>query len=324
MPEALITIASTQVGRLTADPLRVAGLGGPIDPTLVVTLDVRLDPHQPGAPTLALHWLEARLRLPGSPPGTPRFGPIAFRYTGALGHATIHSLPSAASRTLEISFPLSERQVRAFEELAHRSNSDQVEIAISFVGVVCAVGGGGPLTLRGDEGSGYLAGNVYDLRPIAETRIGDLGIQVPREHWAKAILPGLGLDRLRLVAVRLPDHDPFPEAVITRFDAARHEYDAGRYEQSIIQLRKVREAVEKTLHASRANTIADQLAARLGWARGRLDPFDEIWTALRAITNEAAHADDQPPRPYHPAEARGAILLAATALEYLGDLLSTT
>jgi hypothetical protein len=318
-----ITISSSEVGTISADPEHVISTGGPTSPTLVVPVEVALEPHGDGEPTLGLHWLDARLSLPGTTAGAwPPVGPSCFRFTGALGHATIHSLPTPAQRHLPLDFALTNRQVRAVEALAHENSTGVVSITLSFSGLVCEVAGGGPLSLRRGRGaisSNYLAGNVYDLRPIAETRIGELVIPVSRERWATQILPGLGLDRLRLVATRLPGREGLGAPMVERFDQAIGAYDAGRYEQSITLLRKLREAVERAHGATRSRRIAIVIAERRGWSQEQVASFDSAWRALVDITNEAVHADDRPPRPYHHAEARLALILAAAALEYLSE-----
>ena len=190
------------------------------------------------------------------------------------------------------------------------------------MGLVSEVAGGGPLSLRRGRGaaSTYVAGNVYDLRPIAETRIGDLVIPVSRERWATQLLPGLGLDRLRLVATRLPVQDRLGAPIVDRFDEAINAYDAGHYEQSITLLRKLREAVERAHGSTRNRPMAIIIAEGRGWSQERVAGFDSAWRALVDITNAAVHTDDGPPRPFHHAEARLALILAAAALEYISDV----
>jgi hypothetical protein len=170
---ASITISSTEIGTISADPDRVVSAGGALNPTLVVPLQVDLDRHTDDEPVLAVSWLEARLRLPGGPQGSsPSIGPVSFRFTGALGHATIHSLPFISRHELPIDFALTTAQVRALEDIAHDGSGDAVPITLSFSGLVCQVAGGGPVSLRHGRNpvaSRHQVGNVYDLRPIAET-----------------------------------------------------------------------------------------------------------------------------------------------------------
>jgi hypothetical protein len=321
MARVPITISSSEVGTITADPERVTSTGGSISPTLVVPIEVELEPHGDGEPTLGLHWLEARLTLPGTPVGSwPPVGPSCFRFTGALGHATIHSMPAPARRELQLDFALTDPQLRAVEALAHKSLTGVVAITLSLAGLVCEVAGGRPLSLRRGRGatsSTHLAGNVYDLRPIAETRIGHLEIPVSRERWAAEILPGIGLDRLRLIAARLPDRAGVGAPVVDRFDQALGAYDNAHYEQAVTLLRKLREAVERAHGATKGRPMATVIAERHTWSREQVAGFDTAWRALIDITNEAVHADDRPPRQYHQAEARLALMLAAATLEYL-------
>jgi hypothetical protein len=320
-----ITISSTEVGTISADPDRVVSAGGALNPTLVVPLEVALERHTDGEPTLGLNWLEARLGLPGGSPGAwPMIGPTSFRFTGALGHATIHSLPVVSRRELPIDFALTEGQVRALEDLAHVSRGDSVPITLSFSGLLCQVVEGSPVTLRQGRGTSaarHQVGNLYDLRPIAETRIGELTIPIARERWAKEIIPGFGVDRLRMVAVRFPSGGSTTAPIVQRFDEAVREYDAGRYEQALGKLRKLREAVEKSFGAVGSRPLADIMAERRGWTQSQVASFDRVWKALIDITNESVHGDEHPPRVYDHSEARLAIMVAAAALECLSAII---
>jgi hypothetical protein len=136
------------------------------------------------------------------------------------------------------------------------------------------------------------------------------------------VIPGLGLDRLRLIEIRVPSPGgSLPGAVVSLFDAARRDYDDGRYRECIQKCRDVRHAVEQYLGATgQNNTVADQVAARLALPPN--DPrhalIDQTWQGLAALTSQAhhiAHLDLS-----SVADARAALLLTASLLDYLGHL----
>ena len=87
-------------------------------------------------------------------------------------------------------------------------------------------------------------------------------LAIPREQWAQQVLPSLGRDRIRLVAVRLPAGDDSPSRQVAAvFDAARREHDAGRHRAALQALRDLRHLIEEQLAAVDGKRIASQLAA---------------------------------------------------------------
>ena len=146
---------------------------------------------------------------------------------------------------------------------------------------------------------GHASGSALELLPLAWVRASGITLPVPRSEWAEGILPALGLDVLRLIAVRLPRRGAIERA------------------------RDVRNAVEKRLQATRN----DPVAAKVGQARGLQEGagttafLDGVWQALAEATNEAHHAG-RPDQAFTAPDARAVLLTTAVILEYLGGTLT--
>jgi hypothetical protein len=169
-------------------------------------------------------------------------------------------------------------------------------------------------------------GLISELRPVWDTRVGELPISVPREHWAEDVMPALGLDRLRLVTVRFPGGaEPGTARIPRKFDAARRALDAGRFAESIRACRDVRRMIQRRLTGSERDQVVDAVARRRGLptTAPQMVFLEATWTALVNLTNSAVH-DDDPDAPaveFSASDARTCLLLTAVLLEQLADSL---
>jgi hypothetical protein len=156
--------------------------------------------------------------------------------------------------------------------------------------------------------------------PFWNTRIDDLPVRIPQSTWVDRVLPGLGLDRLRLVELALPAFGgPLPQEVVPHFDAARRDYDAGRYRECIQQCRSIRHAVERHLGATEKQPVQEQVGQRLGWPADSPQRMflAQTWKALVDLTNAALHRLDTV---FQARDARACLLTTAVLLEYLERL----
>lgn len=105
------------------------------------------------------------------------------------------------------------------------------------------------------------------------------------------------------------------------FDAARREFDNGRYRECLQKCRDVRHEVEKLLHArnSEGQRVADRLAQRglipgdsLQWRF-----LDGVWAATAGLTSGAHHNADLT---FTAREARAALLITAVLVEFVSEL----
>jgi hypothetical protein len=162
-------------------------------------------------------------------------------------------------------------------------------------------------------------GMYSKLAQIWTAEIAPLSVEVPASVWVEKVLPGLGLDRLRLVEIALPEAGGVvPDGVVEHFDAARRDYDLGNYRECIEKCRYVRDALADHLGTTRTRQLGDVVADQRG-----LPPdapvrnfWNGIWRGLWDITNAGHHASER--QPFTAADAHACLMTAALILEYLG------
>jgi hypothetical protein len=316
MTVADITSMTRRIGRLRIETTQVRGDGGLVSPALVLPLSVELEP-QPAEGRLVVTEVRADLALGAGPAYTAsRLGePVRVRGIGG-NRGVWASIPnSTTTDAADLRFSLTPVQVHLPETAAAQCDR-VVNLQVRFE-VEAA-------WLRDEPQLGQSSGSALELLPLASVRASEITLSVPRSEWAEAILPALGLDALRLVAVRLPRRGgSLGDDLAAWFDQARQKFDAGDYRGAIERARDVRNAVEKRLQA----THADPVAAKAGQARG-LPPgagttafLDGVWHALAEATNEAHHAD-RPDQVFTASDARAVLLTTAVILEYLDGTLA--
>ena len=310
-----ILCLNQRIGRLRVDPTQVRGEGGALNPTLVMSLTSELDP-QPVERRVALTEVRAQLSIGGEiSQGGTRLGPPArIRRAGGPDGVWTSSPSVQRDDYAELRFPLSGVDVRLLES-ASSQQSRLVELTVGFEAEAALVRA---------EHEGVLGTSAMEFAPLAWVRVADVKVPVPRSEWAEQILPGLGLDSMRLVMVRLPRRGgPLEEDLAAWFDQARLKLDAGDYRGAIERVRDVRNAVERRLEATKAEPVAAKIQAARGLPDNApsVEFLDGVWTALADMTNEAHHPD-RPDQRFIEADARAVLLASAVALEYLEAALS--
>lgn len=151
-----------------------------------------------------------------------------------------------------------------------------------------------------------------------DTRVDALTLWIPASQWVQRVLPGLGLNALRLIEVALPVSDQrVPEPALTAFDAARRAYDLGNYPLSIKHCREVRDVLqghfEITEEAPLGKTIAEQWGLAPDAAQGNF--LTGLWRGLTDLLGGI-----EAPVPFQrlaPADVHACLLALAVLLEYL-------
>ena len=323
MPQTSILVGSMHgVGEIAADPSDLRGNGGPLAPSLEVNFDVRLNPRSEG--DIALKQLSAELWLPLA--GSNKL------WTGASAVATwsggFVSLAKATNRrTIVLRFPLSQETLRLFELHAQRTVPSPIPVEFRFEVTIAWVRWASNEIDRSDPKAPKHSfppsfGVLTEVGTEFQTAsVHELTLYLGREQWAEQILPALGLDRVRLVAVRLPKGGPLPAQVVLLFDEARRHYDEGRYKEAIKSCRDLRYAVEKSVGATSGTRVAAVVAARRkAPADGPLYKFvDGVWTSLVNLTDDASHPEL---KAFSRVDARACLLLTATMVEALTDILT--
>jgi hypothetical protein len=322
MVKSTVRAGGYLLAELVVDPAKITGSGGPWSPALVVPFDLVL-PGQPKEQGLVVEELVADLWIvaPGQAPvqlGSPA------RINGSSGRSgQLRSYPHGATTdSLQLRFQLTPDELRGLEQHAHRQAPTPVSLELRFdVHIAWSRRSFG--AIGADEIAPFPSnyGFFTELIPLAQCDADNLTLQLSRERLAEEILPGLGLDRLRLVAVRLPPQIAVPRFQ-ERFDFARTHFDAFRYEESVAGCRDARKLVEQALGATRDEPVAAKAAVVAG-----LDAdapavvfLDGIWRSLADLTNEAKHGERG--HRYTAAEARAALMTLAVAVELLNELLA--
>lgn len=276
---------------------------------------------------IAITEIEAHLVLPTRPGmhgGGVQLGAPARASSMSSGGGLWSSVPTGSvERSLALRFVLAREHLQLMESHAQRLADESVPLELRLHVSAAWVRQSQDAPRPGPVGHPVPAatGLTSELWHLWETSIEPLRLQLRREDWADQILPGLGADSVRLIAVRLPATTKVlgPET-IAAFDAARGAYDAGHYRAAVQACRDLRDAVQVHLGAVSGNRVAEQVAERLGWPDDSPAKklLDNLWGTLVDVSSAAHH---QPGRRLAAADARATILLAATVIEYLTHLL---
>lgn len=320
-----IMMGNFRIGRLTAESAAVRGEGGALSPALVFPLTLQLQPREEQE-TLAVTEIEADLLL-ASQPGTAInlqvAAPARSSPLGATGGLWC-TIPNAANeRQLTLRFTLMPEHVRLLEDHARRLVSEPIpfELRLRIGAAWLRRTENGPRPGPAGHPMPAALGLVSELWPAWEARAEPLRLALSRESWGEQVLPELGADHLRLVAVRLPSaRGSLGAAAVAAFEDARVAYDAGEYRRAVQACRDVREAIERQLDATKGVRVADRVAEQLGWPDDSpaRELLDNLWKALSDVSSAASHHRG---RQIAPADSRLAVLLTASTLEYLVELL---
>lgn len=323
MSSANIQVGTHLIGEITLKENQVRGEGGPYNPRLVVPVEINL--HQrPAMQAIAVTSLTYTFYCGEISPSTQIAEPVTHDLTASF---PARSNPHGPSRSyLEMHFQASETMIVQMEARRHRSPDTTfqgwVTISASIAWMVAAGGeapGAGSLRPMPDYSFEMTMGICVSVAPFLETSVGNLSIRLPASTWIDKVLPGLGLDHLRLVEIALPrSGGAVPGEVVPHFDAARRDYDFGRHRECIQKCRDVRNLIEKHLGASKAHPVGDALAdlAGLPLPQDQRRFLNQCWIALADLTSAAHHQ-----MAYSTADARACLLLTAVLLEYLQMLL---
>ncbi len=124
------------------------------------------------------------------------------------------------------------------------------------------------------------------------------------------------------MAVRLPKKvEGLDPKLVSLFDEAVAKYETRDYRGAIGICRDIRALVEQALGATKANPVADVIAAERGLATTSppIQFVGNAWKLLAESTNAAHHGHSV--GVYTAADARAVLLFTAVLLEHLGDSL---
>lgn len=325
--ELAVEAGSTQVARFRVDPARLRGVGGGLSPALEVSFDGEI-PARAGGVAIGVERVSLELWLSAAKPPVP----IGRGATHWWPGGSFCSPENGANRThFDLRFDLTHEQARLLEAEAARLAPHDLELEFRgdiTVGWVEWVAN----TIRGAQGLEpqpeippelQRFGLISRFHPFWTTKLSGSPLRLSKEQLAQNVLPGLGMDRIRLATVRLPSGSGLlPNKIVPQYDAARLDYDAGRYREAIEKCRDVRNTIERALDAQDRDgeRVADRVAQR-----GRCSPamkalVGDAWRGLAVLTNDAHHPSDT--SLFSPTSARTCLLLTATLVEAISELLS--
>ena len=320
-----IRVGSWFVGRFSIIARNVRGEGGPYGPQLALSLKVVME-QAPREKMVAITRLQIALHG-----GTPSGGvqPLLGQRVDLpfLNQFRYRTLPSGSSEDqLEIRIPFLPAQVLALEAWRHEDPEAQFRGFLRFQAEVAWLRETWNETpSRSPAPSAHpfapTDGMVTELAYFWTTSIEDLDLVIPASTWIDRVLPGLGIDQLHLIEVQLPEANALvPASAIVAFGQARRQYELGFYPQCVALCRDVRSFVEQHLGATQANPVGAVVEQRLGWAAGKSQRqlLQRQYDTLNYITNVAHHVTGG--QLLNAADARAALLLTATWIEYLGAL----
>jgi hypothetical protein len=319
-----VSLGNFRVGRLHVDPALVRGEGGCLSPALLVPASLHLDPREE-TQTIAVTELEADLVLPargevalGAVVGVPaRVSSLNLR-----GGIWVSIPGSPVEHRVEFRFPLSIEQTRLLQEHAERLGDEEIPLGLHLRIAAAWVrqSGNAPRPGPANHPLPAATGMISELWPLWEGRIEPLQARLRREDWATQVLPGLGADQVRLIAVRLPAASgALGTEAASAIDAARQRYDAGDYRGAVQACRDLRDAVREHLEADGV-TVAERVAELLALPTDspQIVLLDNLWKTLSDLSSAGHHRQG---KGLGVAEARACVLLAATAVEYLTSLI---
>jgi hypothetical protein len=255
--------------------------------------------------------------------------------------ATMDLIPGMHARSLphgpnaylvELRFQLSLVAVHRLELVRHATRDGDFTIYVGLEGAVAWIrqtwGEARPSGRAGlsapDDPFNLQMGLHSELSYFWTTAIDQLRVQIDQSVWIKNVLPGFGIDNLRLVEVTLPPGLPDIGNAAKIFDDAQRAYHARRYEECIGKCRGIIRAWNIQMGASRDNHLADQVAKVQGWPVDdpRRSLLDAVWQGLMGAGNVAHHPEAQA-ETYEPTahDAKLHLMMTAVVSEYLQGVL---
>ncbi len=314
----LIQMASVGIGRISIDPARIRGEGGPSDPRIVIPLKIEMF-LQPENRQLAV------VRLTGSLHSDERASPEARIGTpmsvDLIKGMPCRSLPNVSSEhIIELRFALTPSLIRFLDDLRHASPGSGFTLYAGIEVVVCWLkytGNAAPLHIGGPWPSSV--GMFSELQVFWEAAVDPVEARIEPSAWAERILPALGQDRIRFIEINLPAGR---SDVIGWFDKARFELDQARYPESIGICRGIQNFWEQSIGATPPKyPVAQVLRERLGWSAddARCKCLDYLWTGLDALVNPPHHPE-RGEQAYTASDARLCLYLVTVLSEYVSTL----
>jgi hypothetical protein len=322
---------SRVVGQVEVDPGGLRGEAGPLEPRLVIPIIVGMNPR-PAGEGIALLRLTGTLHIGDSNNSSSQVGLPAT--VDLLRGFYVRSLPGGpSSHGVDLRFQLSVYAVHRLEVARQAVTEGDFTLTLRLDGPLAwirntrgeaLVTPGQPPTVDSTDPFQMQLGLHSDLSVFWTSEIDQLRLQIDQSVWINNVLPGFGIDNIRLVEIFLPPGLPDIGNASTVFDDARRAYDQRRYADCIAKCRGIIQAWNKQLAASKKQHLAELVAKSQNWPQDdpRRKLLDSVWQALLESANAANHPEGQDAL-YRPTvhDARLQLMMTAVISEYLHQVL---
>lgn len=323
-----ISLFGQSIGTVFVDGTTIRGEGGPINPQLVVPLEIQLN-DQPDEAMLAIARLRSLLGTgQGVQAATAVCPPACVDLIGTNPAFRVASRPSGQYKEqVELRFFLTPAQVEELERRRHASRADVFCLSLALEPTVV-----GLKNFNRNTAGKPPAPGVWDAKYGMYAELAwfwavngpsALRVDVETSTWVRNVLPGLGYDRLRLIEITLPPPLPDQPSAGAEFDKAKAALDTRRYEDCVAACRGLLTMWKQGSGATDGKRLAEVVAKRLGWADGdaRRQFLDVLWKAATDFVNAPHHPEGGGQGgPLDHRDARLTLMMTALLSEYLGTV----
>jgi hypothetical protein len=261
-------------------------MGSPANPQLVLPIKFQLLPFGPTAYTLLRVSGKVFVGNENHPVATAEHPPIAE-----------DSAPNPYDRTVNLSVPLTLRQIKHIEDIRDGNN---LLLRITLSGLVA-------------------------LKQTNEfERLQDMSLQVPipRSHWIDTSLKAWGVSDLRVLEIRFPGASAKEMATAReRLEQAEALYRVGDYPHVLTQLRNAFDAIAQAYsHKGVGRAVWEQILTYTH--AGVRDKLLDSFIAFREVLHLGPHQPmptAQSPTPISRQDARFALVVAHAIFEYFSS-----
>jgi len=234
-----IQIGSRSIGRASVDGDQVRGEGGPHDARIVLPLTVELYQQRSEA-QLAITAMACSLHATGGVNPVNQIGPTVLPV--GPNRLLTSSDAGIARYPVEVRLSVGAALLSRLEQQRHGSDDRSFVATLSLApSVVWIARVGNSFTRTGAPEPNAMThpfetglGILSVLAPFWSVPLVALEVRVSASTWIDKVLPGLGLDRIRLIELNIPPAGGvIPISAMQAFDAARREYDLGNYHDCI-------------------------------------------------------------------------------------------
>jgi hypothetical protein len=323
--------SSRTVGRIRIDAGMLRAEAGPLEPRLVVPVSIEMQPR-PADQMIALTSLTGYLHLGDSHnPATQIGHPTTV---DLLRGIPVRSVPGGSSPYgVDLRFQLSLAAVHRLEAARHASAEDAFSLTVRFEGPLvwlhntygeARISPRGPAAAEGADPFQGQFGLHSELSHFWTTDIDRLQVRIDPSVWIDKVLPGFGIENVRLVEVVFPPGLPDIGNAAKIFDDAQRAYRARRYEECIGKCRGIIRAWNMQLSATSKQHLAELVGNSQKWPADdpRRNLLDAIWQSLLEAGNVPHHPEGQDAS-YEPSahDARLHLMTTAVVSEYLHQVM---